>query len=308
VNGQKVEALLLTNCKIGAIEPAIPGITDDNTSYALEVDRSRNSAAALMYDDLDNALLALGMCSACAGNAADIYMKQPDSPCASTVANAIAGDKEAIAELQTNPTYCNESSVDEVGPPPGNVAAQGSTPSTSPATSGTLNSEMTKSEPAVAAKQVAADVPVAGGMPLEETVFIKAVADARAAYEAASNDLAAGGVRAQRKSAICGALPSLSVENWQGTIDTLSSNSEGKGVVYIQLAPDVIVGTSNNAITDELLGNHTLIEPNTALFGILAKLQTGTEVRFSGSFFHSDADCVYEVSMTHLQQCRFLSS
>jgi hypothetical protein len=72
VNGQKVEALRLTNCKIGAREPNIPGVTDEGVFYDVEVDRSRNSAVALKYDDLDNALLALGMCSACAGNAAYI--------------------------------------------------------------------------------------------------------------------------------------------------------------------------------------------------------------------------------------------
>ncbi len=110
VDGQNVEALRLTNCKIGARWASdIPGVIDEDVMYSVDVDRSRNSAEVLKYNDLDNALLALGMCSACAGNAAHIYMEQPQSRCGSTVANALAGDKGAIAELESNPEYCVES-------------------------------------------------------------------------------------------------------------------------------------------------------------------------------------------------------
>lgn len=108
--GKKVEALRLTNCKIGAAEPAIAGLPDDGSvTYDIEVDRSKNSAAALKIDDVDNALLNLGMCSACAGNAAYLYIHSPASECGSKVANALAGDKSAIAELQNNPDYCQAS-------------------------------------------------------------------------------------------------------------------------------------------------------------------------------------------------------
>jgi Superinfection immunity protein len=108
INGQKVEALRLTNCKVGAREPGIPGIVEDDVTYDVDVDRSKNSASNLMYDDLDNALLTLGMCSACASDAADIYLKHPQLRCGATVASALEGDKKAIAELQSNPDYCDE--------------------------------------------------------------------------------------------------------------------------------------------------------------------------------------------------------
>lgn len=109
-DGKKVEALRLTNCKIGAAEPAIAGLSDDGTvTYDIEVDRSKNSAAALKADDVDNALLNLGMCSACAGNAAYLYIHSPASECGSKVADALAGDKSAIAALQNDPDYCQVS-------------------------------------------------------------------------------------------------------------------------------------------------------------------------------------------------------
>jgi len=110
VNGHKVEALRLTNCKIGAREPDIAGVMDEDEFYDVDVDRSRNSPSALREDDIDNALLNLGMCSACAGNAADIYIKSPQSRCGSAVARALAGDKGAIVALQSDPSYCDESS------------------------------------------------------------------------------------------------------------------------------------------------------------------------------------------------------
>ncbi|MBB3941721.1 hypothetical protein GGR39_003402 [Novosphingobium fluoreni] len=110
VDGRKVEALRLTNCKIGAAEPPIAGLPDDDTTiYGIDVDRSKNSAADLKSDDVDNALLNLGMCSACASNAAYLYIHSPASKCGSKVADALAGDKSAIDALQTDPDYCQVS-------------------------------------------------------------------------------------------------------------------------------------------------------------------------------------------------------
>ena len=109
-DGRKVEALRLTNCKIGAAEPPFAGLPDDGTvSYDVTVVRSKNSASDLRYDDIDNALLNIGMCSACASNAAELYIRSPASKCGSNVADALAGDRAAIEALQKNPDYCQDS-------------------------------------------------------------------------------------------------------------------------------------------------------------------------------------------------------
>jgi hypothetical protein len=118
VDGQRVEALRLDNCKIGAVETGFTGVGDDNITYDVEIDRSKASASTLKYDDLDNALLALGMCNSCADNAADIYLKHPQSRCGATVAEALAGDKRAIAELQAGPDYCVEDAAAAAAPVP----------------------------------------------------------------------------------------------------------------------------------------------------------------------------------------------
>ncbi len=106
--GRRVEALRLTNCMIGSAYPLAPGMDGDEVRYQVIVDRSKNSKEALRFDDIDTALLHIGMCSVCAANAADIYLKHPDTHCGSVVAGALAGDNAAITELRSEPSYCRE--------------------------------------------------------------------------------------------------------------------------------------------------------------------------------------------------------
>ena len=56
-------ALKLLNCKVGKKDTFDD---PDDVYYSVDVIRSKNSAATLRYDDLDNQLLEMGMCSACA--------------------------------------------------------------------------------------------------------------------------------------------------------------------------------------------------------------------------------------------------
>ena len=133
-------------------------------------------------------------------------------------------------------------------------------------------------------------------MPDDEKAVVEAIEDARRAYKVAANDLARGGTRGQRKSALCHALKGKSVDDWTGTIETLSSNSEGKGVISIRIGPDIHVATWNNALSDIM--HTTLIEPGTELFSRLSSLKVGDRVKFSGLFFESNTDCVFELSMT----------
>ena len=51
-------------------------------------------------------LIDLGMCRACASNAALYYQKKPKSKCALLVKAALANDQEAIKKLLEFPDYC----------------------------------------------------------------------------------------------------------------------------------------------------------------------------------------------------------
>jgi hypothetical protein len=103
--GIRVEALRLTNCKVGDPEP--PTLPDEEELYySVDVIRSKNSPAALKIDDLDNRLLDLGLCSACASNAAWLYVNEPGSRCAKLVKRALEGNPSALETLK-NSNYCD---------------------------------------------------------------------------------------------------------------------------------------------------------------------------------------------------------
>jgi hypothetical protein len=132
--------------------------------------------------------------------------------------------------------------------------------------------------------------------PAKQQAFVEAVEKARQDYGAAENDLAKGRVRNARKQATCALFKSRSVDGWVGDLINLSSNSKGKGVIAIALSDDVTVMTMNNAFSD--IEYKTLIEPTSPLSEKLMNLSEGERVRFSGTFFPSDIDCLYEVSLT----------
>jgi hypothetical protein len=136
-------------------------------------------------------------------------------------------------------------------------------------------------------------------MPAAEQAFIRAVQRGQVAFQAAPNEMAQGGTRAQRRVAICQSLnvpeQGVLVSDWVGQIDRLSSNSGGKGVLYISLAPSIRVETWNNDFSDS--SHHTLIEPSSPLFAVASQMKQGDEVVFSGTFFASGVDCVEEHSM-----------
>lgn len=132
--------------------------------------------------------------------------------------------------------------------------------------------------------------------PANEKEFILAIQQGQIAFRSAPNEMAQGGTRSKRRTAICQSLPQISVSDWVGRIETLSSNSDGKGVLEISLAPDIRVKTWNNDFSDS--ASHTLIDPSSSLFGTVSQMRKGDQVVFSGAFFPSDVDCVTETSMS----------
>jgi hypothetical protein len=68
--------------------------------------RSKIPLALLRHDDLDNKFLEMGLCSACADNVAQYYIKQPNSQCATLARAALEGNPEALQTLRDTPPYC----------------------------------------------------------------------------------------------------------------------------------------------------------------------------------------------------------
>jgi hypothetical protein len=158
------------------------------------------------------------------------------------------------------------------------------------ADSGKSNSSSTD-----APKQAKTD-PLVENRPEQQKAFIAAVVDGQQAAKAAKNDMQKGGAKAKRDSTICAALSSLKVSDWTGTLETIDSNSDGKGVLTVKISKDVMVTTWNNAVSD--FDDDTLLEPGTELFNKVSGFRKGIKVKFSGQFIRSDSDCIGEQSVT----------
>jgi hypothetical protein len=134
-------------------------------------------------------------------------------------------------------------------------------------------------------------------IPSDEASFISIVQEAHRAYSAAgSNELRAGSTRPARAKKLCAAFRGLKVTGWSGVVSQLSTNSDGHGVVVIDIADDVQIGTWNNSVSDSF--HHTLLDPESPLYHLALSLQKGSPVKFSGEFFRKDSDCFYESSIT----------
>lgn len=94
----EVKALVLENCIIGR--------QIDHGLYAVEIDRSLNSAADLRFNDIEDRLIDIGMGVAPADNAARHYVKNPSGPCGRLVLRALEGDHGARRALISAPEFC----------------------------------------------------------------------------------------------------------------------------------------------------------------------------------------------------------
>ncbi|WP_156927633.1 hypothetical protein [Bradyrhizobium sp. Tv2a-2] len=102
-DGEPVEVLKLVNCQIGKQDDF-----DDpeDVYYDLDVIRSKLSPVELKRDDVDNRLLELGLCSACASSAARLYVSKPHSSCARLVRETLEGNSDALKILSGRPPFC----------------------------------------------------------------------------------------------------------------------------------------------------------------------------------------------------------
>jgi hypothetical protein len=102
INGEKFEALQLTNCKIGEVVDS----DDEDIYYSVDVERKKNTPEKLKKDDLENKFIEMELCNACADNVAEFYIKKPLSECAKLAKEALEGNPDATTKLQEFPDYC----------------------------------------------------------------------------------------------------------------------------------------------------------------------------------------------------------
>lgn len=132
--------------------------------------------------------------------------------------------------------------------------------------------------------------------PQEQTTLIQASKIAMDKAIKADNDMQKGSALRERSKAICNGITNLSVKDWVGTIKKIDSNSDGYGVLEIEIARKIYVKTWNNAISDTF--HKTLLQPDTPLFDKVANMKKGQKVKFSGNFFKDNETCIYESSLS----------
>ena len=121
--------------------------------------------------------------------------------------------------------------------------------------------------------------------PESQKAFEKICDDHKKEYDKSTNEIQKSTARGNRTRALRQQGLS-SANNWIGTIDTLSINNDGKGIITIKLNNNTFVSTWNNAFSD--IGDNALISEGSNLFKSLSDLKKGLKVRFSGNFFPRD--------------------
>jgi hypothetical protein len=133
-------------------------------------------------------------------------------------------------------------------------------------------------------------------MPAAEKQLIAAVDKGRTTYVEGANDMAKGAARPARAKEICTFLKDVQVRNWRGRVKILSSNSDGFGVLSVQIGDNISIKTWNNSISD--VEDKTLIVPDSTIFRQAIALKQGQQVTFAGQFFLDPTDCIREGSLT----------
>jgi len=77
-----------------------------STALGYSGELPRAAAKADEMQTVKAKLMGLGVCNACADNAAHLYVKVPSGQCAKVVVSALAGNIEAIETLNGWPAYC----------------------------------------------------------------------------------------------------------------------------------------------------------------------------------------------------------
>lgn len=135
-------------------------------------------------------------------------------------------------------------------------------------------------------------------MPKEQKEFLREIIEAQQLSSGAANDMQRGGIKNKRDKRICQILKALKVKDWIGQVDTISANSDGKGVISILIGDKIWVKTWNNEYSD--MRDATLVSPESKLFMEASNLREEQLVIFSGTFIRPEfgEDCVREGSLS----------
>ncbi len=141
-----------------------------------------------------------------------------------------------------------------------------------------------------------------------EATTVQILNDFAVRYEQADNDMVRGALRRDRGHALCSRLTFIqtrgAVHEWIGTVETLSSTSDGRGVLTVRIGPHATLHTINNGFSESISEFPTLLAPGSSVYRAALALKLGQTVQFSGLLFPSKVDCMVEGSITQTGSMR----
>lgn len=155
--------------------------------------------------------------------------------------------------------------------------------------------------------------------PQQEIYFAKIVEKAIDESKSTENEVKRTKAKEVRAKELCGLLKSKRIKNWYGIVsDDIATTYDNKGTLSVYLVSElnlvyrnksldlehisanfnkkILIQTWNNTFSD--FDYHTLIHPNTKIYSVLSELQQGDLIRFSGTFFPDNKNCIHESSLT----------
>lgn len=182
----------------------------------------------------------------------------------------------------------SETAATEIAPAPAPAPAPTPEPAPAPAPA-----PAPEPEPALAPAPAAPS-----DLPADQQAFIALIREYEAIYDEAETDLQRANVRVQRRQALCDLIPSRTISNWIGEVDTIGGNSDGDAYIDLEIADGINIGTWNNRLSD--LFDDTLVLATDPLYDTLLALTEGTRVVFTGEFMESTDECMRTSNLTEV--------
>lgn len=133
-------------------------------------------------------------------------------------------------------------------------------------------------------------------LPQDEANFVDVVTRHIENFNLAKNQLQESAFRDSRMADLAKIFSGYKIENWQGTVSEIKTNSEGNAILAVRISKGIEIKTWNNALSD--IYQHTLIDKKSKVYLTLMNMKEGDEIHFSGSFLPSDKDHFEESSVT----------
>jgi hypothetical protein len=133
------------------------------------------------------------------------------------------------------------------------------------------------------------------GPPDDQQAFVEAVVTGGINYLGTTNELKQRLIEKDRDRAVCDAVKGGKVKNWVGRINRLSVNTQGAGILEVQIGYRTKLSTQNESIWGG--SDKTMIPLGSDDYKILSEMGEGHVIWFSGTFIDDHNACPSQRTM-----------